>query len=204
MSSKNLVVITKKAICQGKGAANKDFIKWHLGNKGKLVIYSPGGKDYSIPSWMNEYVVNNMSLVALLLGINATDFPTDFPAISAAANKINLPLVNEYKDIMEKNRREKEREDYISSFKFLAEIYNVLNEHQINNYAENREEGTVSFVFVSYSGNDLSFDKLSKLSEIIGSRKINLGTNKQVNSGCSTCGHGEEWEQPIFCWEVKF
>lgn len=40
--------------------------------------------------------------------------------------------------------------------------------------------------------------------EIIGSRKINLGENEQVSSGCQTCGHGEEWWQPIFCWEVKF
>ena len=75
----------------------------------------------------------------------------------------------------------------------------------IENYTENQTNNTLSFdINTTNKHTDVSFEELAKLSDLIGTRKINLNTEYQVSSGCETCGYGAKNLQPVTCSQVNF
>lgn len=67
------------------------------------------------------------------------------------------------------------------------------------------EDGIKAVVTMStmYGGLELTMELLELIAEVSGSRKINVGDNEQMSSGCDTCGHNGRYELTVTILDPK-
>jgi len=160
-------------------------------------------KAQQIPNHVKEYVKRPSEIVALagitVRGLNVTpdsaQYENDQDADRDSA-KYKLD-----RELREKARRERLSAQYV----FRLKIEDIFDADLIESYDENKRAATVSFEISNYGNADgISFDKLAQISEILGTRKINLSESYVVDPGCDTCGHGFRAATPVHCSEVQF
>lgn len=157
---------------------------------------------------------NNMAVALEACGILSAELLSN-QAEAIRQVKKHKDLVNRIADsnywrIVEKIQKTEAQEAKLNSFSFLGEVCKVFVKHEdhsidafIENYVEDKTTKTVSFTIRNWD-EEITFEMLCQISDILGTRKINLSDSVVVNDGCNTCGHGKYTQQPIYCWEVKF
>ncbi|MDE2425655.1 MAG: hypothetical protein KGO96_07095 [Elusimicrobia bacterium] len=59
------------------------------------------------------------------------------------------------------------------------------------------------YIEIKVEGTEINFNKLFELSELLGTKNINLNHWKE-NDGCDTCGHGEKYIYSIVAKDIKW
>jgi hypothetical protein len=165
-------------------------------------------KNSSIPKRYREYVVParealeylGIALTPEMYGnpANATQRIFGFKEYQDNNNRLEQDLNQEFYQ-----RRAAEVETArVKSYVFLGRIHAIFGADSVVDYAELKSVQMVSFSLMNVAS--VSFDKLARLSDLLGTRKINLSENGVVNEGCDTCRNGHTTVQPIHCAEVKF
>jgi hypothetical protein len=172
-------------------------------------------KVQQIPNHAKEYVKRPSEIVALagitVRGLNVT--PDSAQYENELQNNFIRQMMSDQGSDRDNAKCKLDRElrdidhraGMASRYSFRLKIEEVFDATLIESYDENIRAGTVSFEIRNYGSTDgVSFDKLAQVSEILGTRKINLSESSVVDPGCDTCGHGYKAVTPVHCSEVQF
>lgn len=86
---------------------------------------------------------------------------------------------------------------------FRDGIEKIFGRHLIADYEQDRSARTLRFE-VGEGYDDITFEKLQELSQLLRTNKINLSKSYVANEGCESCGHGHAVNLPISCSDVVF
>jgi hypothetical protein len=105
-----------------------------------------------------------------------------------------------YKLDKQKNKTFLENQ-FLDFFKFLEEKQSsYMSESYVTinlSFDENKDLLIVFLISNQYNHLEINFDVLTKISEIFGTKSINVG-EKQFNSGCETCDYGSSYSEEFF------
>lgn len=77
-------------------------------------------------------------------------------------------------------------------------IAQIFKQRHIVLYEEDRANRTLRLE-IDAGWTTVTFDHLERLSQVLGTKDINLSSTHVVDQGCDTCGHGRLEVMPISC-----
>lgn len=84
--------------------------------------------------------------------------------------------------------------------RFEETVRNALEHHYVSDYEEDPKLGTIN---VSLDSNDIEFDLLNKLSTVLNTKLIDIGSSSREEGYCETCAYTQEITT-LFIRGVKF
>lgn len=82
-------------------------------------------------------------------------------------------------------------------------LFDVGSSRYFEVEAENEEDGTLRINVTSeYEYVDITFEQLEKITELCGSKKLNIG-EKDGWGGCDTCDYGSRYTVPLYVKDAK-
>lgn len=87
---------------------------------------------------------------------------------------------------------------------FEEAIRTLFGDPYVHDYVEHPEKSSLRFCLTSGYEGSVTLDRLTELSTLLGTRRINFKSPYVASQGCESCGHGFETHLPVEVSEVVF